>query len=121
MTLKGLIDHIIFRNPENTYTVLSLNADDGGDYICVGQLPELDKGESISLEGELKDNPKYGVQFSISSFSILPIDDEKSILKYLSSGAVKGWQRGSRRNSKKTPFASWRRSRSACLRSKASP
>lgn len=90
MTLKGLIDHIIFRNPENTYTVLSLNADDGGDYICVGQLPELDKGESISLEGELKDNPKYGVQFSISSFSILPIDDEKSILKYLSSGAVKG-------------------------------
>ena len=90
MTLKGLIDHVIFRNPENTYTVLSLKADDGGDYVCVGMLPELDKGESIALEGELKDNPKYGVQFTISSFSISAIDDEESVLRYLSSGAVKG-------------------------------
>ena len=90
MTLKGLVDHIIFRNPENTYTVLSLNADDGGDYICVGMLPELDAGESLVLKGDLKDNPKYGVQFSVSEFTISPIDDEESILRYLSSGAVKG-------------------------------
>ena len=90
MTLKGYIDHIIFRNPENTYTVLSLKADDGGDYVCVGMLPEFDPGESLSIEGDLKDNPKYGVQFSITSFTISPIDDEESILRYLSSGAVKG-------------------------------
>ncbi len=90
MTLKGFIDHIIFRNPENTYTVLALTADDGGDYVCVGMLPELDKGERICFQGDLKDNPKYGVQFSVTSFSISTIDDKESVLRYLSSGAVKG-------------------------------
>ena len=90
MQLKGIIDHIIFRNPENAYTVLSFNADDGGDYVCVGTLPEMDTGESVTFEGDLKENPKYGTQFSVTSFTIAPLDDEASILRYLSSGAVKG-------------------------------
>ena len=90
MILKGSIDHIIFRNPENTYTVLSLNADDGGDYVCVGMLPDLDAGEIVTFDGDLKENPKYGTQFSVSKFTISPIDDEESVLRYLSSGAVKG-------------------------------
>ncbi|MBQ4482019.1 MAG: ATP-dependent RecD-like DNA helicase [Lachnospiraceae bacterium] len=94
MQLKGIIDRVIFRNPENSYTVLSLDADDGGDYVCVGELPALEAGESISLEGDLKENSKYGIQFSVSSFSIAPLDDEKSIYRYLSSGAVKGVKSG---------------------------
>lgn len=94
MQLKGIVDRIIFRNPENTYTVLSLDADDGGDYVCVGELPSLESGENITLEGDLKENAKYGIQFSISSFSIDPLDDENSIYRYLSSGAVKGIKAG---------------------------
>ena len=90
MQLKGIIDHIIFRNTENAYTVLSLDSDDGTDYVCVGTLPEMDAGESVTFEGDLTENPKYGTQFSITSFSFAPIDDEASILRYLSSGAVKG-------------------------------
>ena len=90
MQLKGIIDHIIFRNTENAYTVLSLNSDDGADYVCVGSLPEMDTGELVTFEGDLKENPKYGTRFSVTSFSIAPIDDEESILRYLSSGAVKG-------------------------------
>lgn len=90
MTLKGIVDRIIFRNEENTYTVLSLNADDGGDYVCVGMLPVLDKGEYVCFNGGLKDNPKYGIQFSIDSFSISAMEDRGSALRYLSSGAIKG-------------------------------
>ena len=90
MTLKGIVDRIIFRNEENTYTVLSLNADDGGDYVCVGMLPVLDRGEYVCFEGDLKDNPKYGIQFSIDSFSISAMEDSGSALRYLSSGAIKG-------------------------------
>ena len=88
--LSGIVDHVIYRNPDNSYTVLILNAGDGADYTCVGNLPELDPGESVTFEGEITDNPKYGTQFSVSSFTIDPIDDEVSILRYLSSGAVKG-------------------------------
>lgn len=90
MQLKGIIDHIIFRNNENAYTVLSLNADDGGDYVCVGTLPELDPGESVAFEGEIKDTKKYGLQFSVTSYTIAPLDDEASILRYLSSKTIKG-------------------------------
>lgn len=88
--LSGIVDHVIYRNPDNSYTVLILNASDGADYTCVGSLPELDAGESVTFEGEITDNPKYGTQFSVSSFTINPIDDEVSIYRYLSSGAVKG-------------------------------
>ncbi len=90
MKLKGIIDHIIFRNNENAYTVLSLNADDGGDYVCVGNLPELDPGENVVFEGEIIDTKKYGSQFSVTSYTIAPLDDEASVLRYLSSKVIKG-------------------------------
>jgi exodeoxyribonuclease V alpha subunit len=90
MLLKGIIDHVVFRNPENSYTVLILNTADGDEFTCVGSLPELDPGEAVTLEGDYTDNPKYGIQFSITSFTIDPISDEASIYRYLSSGAVKG-------------------------------
>ena len=90
MLLKGIIDHIVYRNPENSYTVLILNTADGGDITCVGNLPELDPGEAVSYEGDYIDNPKYGIQFSVTSFTIDPLNDAASIFRYLSSGAVKG-------------------------------
>ena len=90
MRLSGIIDHIIYHNDVNSYTVLILNSGDGSDYTCVGSLPLLGAGESVTFEGEPVENPKYGTQFAVSSFTIDPIDDEASILRYLSSGAVKG-------------------------------
>lgn len=89
MTLSGVIDKIIYKNTENGYTVALLDTPDG-EITVVGLLPLVAEGEQIEVEGDYKLNPKHGQQFEATSFlSRLPVD-ETAILRYLSSGIVKG-------------------------------
>ncbi len=88
-TVKGFIEHIIFRNVENGYTVLNLV--DGEDEItCVGIFQTADQGETIEAQGEYITHTVYGEQFKIERYKIVPPDDAAGIERYLGSGAVKG-------------------------------
>ena len=88
-TLSGIIDKVIYKNNDNGYTVAALETPDG-EVTVVGLLPLVAEGEQIQVEGEYKLNPKHGQQFEVSSFlSRLPVE-ETAILRYLSSGIVKG-------------------------------
>ncbi len=88
-TVKGFIEHIIFRNVENGYTVLNLV--DGEDEItCVGIFQTADQGETIEAQGEYITHAVYGEQFKIERYKIVPPDDAAGIERYLGSGAVKG-------------------------------
>lgn len=88
-TVKGFIEHIIFRNAENGYTVLNLV--DGEDEItCVGIFQTADQGETIEAQGEYITHAVYGKQFKIERYKIVPPDDAAGIERYLGSGAVKG-------------------------------
>ncbi len=88
-TLQGFIEHIIFRNDENGYTVLHLVAD-AGEYTCVGFFRYADEGESVRLEGEFTEHPVYGQQFQVKRYEITPPSDKESMIRYLGSGAIKG-------------------------------
>ena len=88
-TLKGYIQHIIYRNGDNGYTVLEL-ACDGEEITCVGTFNGIDEGESIELTGEFTEHSLYGRQFKTQSFTFLTMEDAVSIQRYLSSGAIKG-------------------------------
>ncbi|MBQ4323073.1 MAG: ATP-dependent RecD-like DNA helicase [Clostridia bacterium] len=88
-TLSGIIEKVIYQNRDNGYTVAALETPDG-EITVVGLLPLVAEGEQIEVEGEFKLNPKHGQQFEVSSFlSRLPVE-ETAILRYLSSGIVKG-------------------------------
>ena len=88
-TVKGFIEHIIFRNAENGYTVLNLV--DGEDEItCIGIFQTADQGETIEAQGEYITHAVYGEQFKIERYKIVPPDDAAGIERYLGSGAVKG-------------------------------
>ena len=50
-TLKGYIEHIIYRNTENGYTVANLICGEE-EITCVGMFQELDQGESVEMTGE---------------------------------------------------------------------
>ena len=63
-TVTGYIDHVIFRNEDNGYTVLSLDVD-GDEETVVGSFPFLNDGEYISLEGDYVDHPVHGPQFQM--------------------------------------------------------
>ncbi len=88
-TVKGYIEHIIYRNADNGYTVLNLVCDEK-EITCVGFFKSLDQGETIEAEGNYTSHPVYGEQFKIEHYSVAMPDDVVSIERYLGSGAVKG-------------------------------
>lgn len=87
--LKGYIEHIIYRNSDNGYTVLNL-VSDGEEVTCVGSFKTIDQGETIEAEGNYVAHPVYGEQFKIERYRITAPDDAVSMERYLGSGAVKG-------------------------------
>lgn len=88
-TVKGFIDHIIYRNKDNGYTVLNLLTQED-ELTCVGFFKTMDQGETIEAQGEYTQHQIYGKQFKIEQYKILPPSDEISMERYLASGAVKG-------------------------------
>lgn len=88
-TIKGFVDHIIFQNTDNGYTVLSLSEEDG-ETILVGMLKGVAQGDSIQAEGDYIDHPVYGVQFKVVSFQAILPEDAAGMERYLASGAIRG-------------------------------
>lgn len=88
-TINGYVEHIIFQNSENGYTVLNLVAE-GDEITCVGMCKGLTQGENIAAQGEYVEHPVYGSQFKISSYRTVAPKDSAGMERYLGSGAVKG-------------------------------
>src|SRR5215471_19685941 len=95
-TLEGSIENIVFRNEDNHYTVARFRPSDSGRLFrddlttIVGMLPSVHVGELLSVEGEWENDPKYGRQLHVTSFTQrLPASIE-GITRYLSSGLIKG-------------------------------
>ena len=87
--ISGYIKRIIFSNKENGYTVFELTTDTE-DITCVGALHAVSDGETIKLSGGYVNHSVYGRQFAFESYETVTAEDETDILRYLSSGAVKG-------------------------------
>ena len=87
--LAGYVEHIIYRNADNGYTVLNLVS--GEDEItCVGIFSAIAEGENIEATGDYTEHPTYGVQFKVESFEEKAPEDKEAIERYLGSGAIKG-------------------------------
>ena len=88
-TISGYVEHIIFQNTDNGYTVMNL-VSEGEEVTCVGMCRGLGQGENITAQGDYVDHPVYGRQFRLSSFQVTVPQDRVSMERYLGSGAVKG-------------------------------
>ena len=88
-TIQGYVDHIIYRNSDNGYTVLVLVAGEE-EVTCVGVFSDIAEGENIEATGEYTEHQTYGRQFKVSSFEEKAPQDEMAIERYLGSGAIKG-------------------------------
>ena len=87
--LTGYVDHIIYQNQENGYTVLVLVCEEE-EVTCVGACKGLTEGENLEATGEYIEHPVYGSQFKIASYRVVAPSDAISVERYLASGAVKG-------------------------------
>ena len=88
-TVKGYVEEIIFRNIDNGYCVLLINA--GNNLVtAVGVFPPVEEGEYLEMHGEHVVNNKFGEQFNVSECKIVQPDSVESIYRYLSSGLFYG-------------------------------
>lgn len=88
-TINGYVEHVIFQNSENGYTVMNLVVD-GEEITCVGMCKGLSQGENIAAEGDYVEHPLYGKQFKMVTYRIEAPKDSVSMERYLASGAIKG-------------------------------
>ena len=89
LELCGSVDRVTYHNDKNQYTVLDL-ATEGGMVTVVGAFPFVSEGEELRVYGTWQSHPSFGDQFKAETFERARPATTAAILKYLSSGAVKG-------------------------------
>ena len=90
-TVTGYIDHVIFRNEDNGYTVMVLkDMKEDAEITCVGSFPSVMQGASVEVTGIYTHHPVYGKQFQVSSLTEKMPEDTDAMERYLGSGAIKG-------------------------------
>ena len=87
--IVGYVDHIVYRNAENGYTVLNLVSKEE-EITCVGIFSSIAEGENIEATGDYIEHVTYGRQFKVESFEERTPEDEEAIERYLGSGAIRG-------------------------------
>ena len=90
-TITGYIDHVIFRNEDNGYTVMVLKGVEGEDELtCVGSFPVLNQGATVEVTGSYIQHHIYGKQFQASTMVEKMPEDALAMERYLGSGSIKG-------------------------------
>lgn len=87
--LEGYVEHIVFRNEDNGYSVFTVN-EQNEEITCVGNFQYLSEGEYLHMEGEYTKHQVYGEQFKANRYEMKVPENTESIKKYLGSGAIKG-------------------------------
>lgn len=88
--LAGTIEHVIFSNEDNGFAICDLGIE-GDELVTVtGILPFIGEGDTVTVYGRWVHNPKYGRQFRVERAEKQLPADRSSILRYLSSGGIKG-------------------------------
>jgi len=99
--LSGSVERITYYNPENGYTVLRLRPEVrgrqhlpglgfDGQVTVVGNMPELNPGEHLRLQGSWDNHPKHGKQFKAEICEQVLPSTVAGMESYLGSGMVKG-------------------------------
>ena len=88
-TIEGSVEEVVFHSEDTGFTVLELATDEerltGG-----GELVQVDIGEALKVTGQFVTHPTYGSQFKAAIVERTLPATSGAILKYLSSGAIKG-------------------------------
>jgi exodeoxyribonuclease V alpha subunit len=87
--VTGYVEHIVYRNEDNGYTVFNLENEEG-EVTCVGNFNFINEGEMLELQGDFINHSVYGSQLRVSTHEVKEPEDIISIERYLGSGAVKG-------------------------------
>ena len=92
VTLKGNIARINFKSDTSAFIVFlfaSMELEDE-EIRCVGSVAGVSESDMVEIEGVMENNSNFGPQIRISSCKIITPEGSDAVLRYLSSGAIKG-------------------------------
>lgn len=89
LELKGSVEHVVYHNENNQYTVMEVETEIEMVTV-VGTFPYINKGEVVKVFGYWTQHQSFGTQFKAESFEREKPENTIAILRYLSSGAIKG-------------------------------
>ena len=89
VTITGVVEDITFQNDSNGFTVLDFSTDDEL-FTAVGVMPGITAGETVTLTGSFIMHPTFGRQLKVTAFTRTLPETSEQIVKYLSSGVIRG-------------------------------
>jgi len=90
--VTGVLEKIVFSNEDTHYMVghLRVEGERTSTITVAGNLPGIQCGETLQIQGSWKNHPRFGMQFSIDEYQSKLPASTYGIRKYLGSGLVKG-------------------------------
>ena len=94
--IKGKPIVTIFHNEQNLYTVLRIRVEETNEEyedkeaVITGYFPMIHEQEHYIFYGEMKDHPKFGMQFHATHFRKDIPQTKQGVISYLSSEIFKG-------------------------------
>lgn len=88
--VTGSVDSVIFQSSDSGYCVCDIEADNGELITAVGIMPYLTAGDRVKVYGNYVTHQVYGRQLKVEKYEKLIPKGKDEMLKYLSSGAIKG-------------------------------
>jgi len=90
MKAEGKVSTIIYRNEKNGYTVFVLDSDDDGYITAVGETCNIEEGDVVQLEGDIKYHKSYGEQLAFTSITKIMPKDTETLAEYIAKSDIKG-------------------------------
>ena len=87
--IKGTVESVTYRNKDNGYTVIKIKYNNES-IVATGTMPFLSEGDVVELHGNYVFHSTYGNQFKSELCEVSVPETQAQILRYLSSGAIKG-------------------------------
>ena len=94
--MKGSHLVTIFHNEKNLYSVVRIRLEetnenyDEKEAVVTGYFPRIHENETYMFFGQLKDHPKFGLQFQVEHFRKEMPQSKQGIIQYLSSDLFSG-------------------------------
>src|ERR1043165_2475457 len=85
-TLEGELHNVVFSNESGSFTVARLQGPGNKLATVVGNLVGVQPGEFIKVSGTWSNNPRYGRQFQITSYTVHSPKTLVGLQRYLASG-----------------------------------
>jgi len=90
-SITGVLERIIYFNEETAYCIAELKTPEGKAPVTIlGQLPGVQCGETLRIDGEWARHPQHGEQFKFAHFKSQLPASVHGIRKYLGSGMIHG-------------------------------